>query len=125
MLGHARGFLSDDVDPAEIGQQWLRKAGHMVDRSLEARAKADESRFLDVYYRDTIEDPWKQVRRICEWIDAPLDDETEARMRGFLSENPQHKHGRHRYELSDFGLSEQQVRERFAAYRRRYGFSDA
>jgi hypothetical protein len=123
MLSHARGFMSDHVNPHEVGAQWLRKAGHMVDRSLEARAAADPARFIDVQYRDMIEDPWKQLRRVCEWIDAPIDDEIEAGMRRFLSDNAQHKHGRHRYQLSDFGLSESQVRERFAAYRTRYGFA--
>lgn len=123
MLGHARGFMSDAVDPKELGKQWLRKAGRMVDRSLEARAAADESRFIDVYYRDVVEDPWKQLRRVSEWIEAPIDDEIEAGMRRFLAENKQHKFGRHTYQLSDFGLSEEQVRERFATYRSRYGFS--
>ena len=123
MLSHARGFMSDDVDPAEVGQQWLAKAGHMVDCSLAARASADESRFIDVYYHDTVEDPWKQLRRVCEWIEAPVDDPIEAEMRRFLSQNPQHKFGRHTYQLADFGLSEEQVRERFAPYRARYGFS--
>jgi hypothetical protein len=122
MLSHARGFMSDHVDPVEVGRQWLRKTAYMVERSLAARAAADESRFIDVYYRDTVEDPWKQVHRACEWIDAPIDDATEADMRRFLAENKQHKYGRHRYQLSDFGLSEDQVREVFAAYRSRYGF---
>ena len=66
---------------------------------------------------------WKQLRRVCDWIEAPIDYEIEARMRRFLSDNAQHKHGRHSYQLSDFGLSEDQVRERFATYRSRYGFS--
>jgi hypothetical protein len=123
MLSHARGFMSDHVDPTRVGEQWLRKVGHMVDRSLEARAAADESRFLDVYYHDTVEDPWKQLHRVCEWIGAPVDEDTEANMRRFLADNPQHKYGRHRYRLEDFGLSEDRVRTRFAAYRARYGFA--
>ena len=96
----------------------------MIDRSLAVREVADPARFLDVQYRDTVEDPLKQLRRICEWIGEPIDDEIARTMSGFLDENPQHKHGRHTYELSDFGLSAAQVRERFAGYRARFGFGD-
>ena len=36
------------------------------------------------------------------------------------ADNPRHKHGGHRYELSDFGLELGAIRERFEAYCERY-----
>ena len=37
-------------------------------------------------------------------------------MRGWLAANPSDKHGRHSYQLSDYGLTEARVREVYADY---------
>jgi len=124
MLAHGRGLFSDRVDPHELGEQWLRKTRHMVECGLAARARLGETAFLDVPYRDLVENPMKQIRRICDFSEAPLSPEAESDMRAFLAENPQHKQGRHAYALADFGLSEAQVIRGFAAYRTRYGLAD-
>lgn len=41
-------------------------------------------------------------------------------MRAFVAQNPQHKHGRHRYRLEAFGLQAEDLRSRFAEYRARF-----
>ena len=37
-------------------------------------------------------------------------------MASFRADNPPGKHGSHHYDLADYGLSADEVRERFAAY---------
>ena len=39
----------------------------------------------------------------------------EQRMRDFFAANPSDKHGKHRYQLSDFGLTPEEVRARLAS----------
>ena len=123
MIAHGRGFFSDRVDSHEVGEQWLAKTARMVERGLEARAAAPTDRFLDVHYDDTVEDPIKQIRRICDFIDAPLDDDSERRMRVFLTTHPQHAFGKHRYTLEDFGLDADKISRSFSRYREHYGVS--
>ena len=62
----------EGVDPHAIGRQWLAKTLRMVERGMADRARIGEGSFLDVHYHDLLADPWKQVRRICEFADAPL-----------------------------------------------------
>jgi hypothetical protein len=42
-------------------------------------------------------------------------------MERHLSENPQNKHGAHRYSLEEYGLSAETVRTRLAGYIERFG----
>jgi hypothetical protein len=123
MLAHARGFFSDRVDPREIGRQWRAKTLRMVERGLAARKRVGEGPFLDVHYRDLLEDPIQQVRRVCEFARAPLPPEDERVMRAFLAAHPQHAHGVHAYAPEDFGLDEAALRRDFAAYRERYAIA--
>ena len=44
-----------------------------------------------------------------------LTSDVEARMQAYLAENAQGKHGRHTYDLAEFGLHADEIRARFAA----------
>lgn len=120
MVAHGRGVMSDAVDPHEVGRHWLRKTGRMVDRALAAR-DGREGTFLDVRYEDLTRDPLAQVARVYEHIGLALPADVHARIVARRDAERQHRHGRHVYRLVDFGLAEDQVAERFGAYRARFG----
>lgn len=120
MISHARGLSSDHVDPVEVGAHWSRKQLRMVTRGMEARDRLGEGAFLDVHYAELVADPLKQVRRIYDFLGMPLAEATETAMRAWIAANPQHRHGRHRYRLEDFGLSGDALDTQFAAYRERF-----
>lgn len=120
LVAHARGILSDRVDPLEIGEHWLRKTRRMVQRSMGVREGADAGRFLDVSYYDLTRDPNTELRRICAQAGITFDDEAERQAERCLEANPQNRFGKHVYRLGDFGLSEQDVDEAFAGYREHY-----
>lgn len=120
MMCHAYGMFTDEVDPTEVGRRWLRKDARMMDRALEVRRRVGDEAFLDLSYYDLVASPIDEIRRVYAWLGMELSPALEARMRSWLAENRQHKHGRHRYELSSFGLRPEQVEERFGAYRRRF-----
>jgi hypothetical protein len=43
-----------------------------------------------------------------------LTPDVVARMEAYLADNAQGKHGRHTYDLAEFGLRADEIRERFA-----------
>jgi hypothetical protein len=88
-----------------------------LDRSIAVRKQSDASRFFDVHYSRLVQEPIGTVREIYRHFGYRYDDEFESRMIQWLAENPQGKHGVHRYSLEQFGLSADIVRSRFAAYR--------
>jgi len=120
MVSHGRGVFSDAVDPREVGRHWGRKTAYMIERAMAVRDDGREERFIDVFYEDLVRDPLAEVARIYDRLGEPLTAEAERRMRRTLEAHPRYGHGVHRYEASDFGLSEGGIAERFAAYRARF-----
>lgn len=117
MLAHGRGVFSDEVDPHEIGRSWLRKGARMLSRAMEVRSKVGEQRFIDVRYAELMQDPLRVVRDIEERAGMKWSRDTETRMRDTLRTQVQHRHGVHRYRMSDFGLCDRDVDHALAHYR--------
>jgi hypothetical protein len=120
MITHGRGVFSDHVDPHEVGREWSRKVGRMLERSLAVRAAAHDEGFVDVSYYDLVRDPVGEVRRLYERLGLACSPATRERLEATRRDNPQHKYGRHAYRLEDFGLSERGVEPLLAAYRARF-----
>ena len=120
MVAHARGMLSDCVNPNEIGQHWYRKTRRMVQRTMRARVDPEARRFIDVSYYDLTRDPIAELRGICKQAGIAFDDEAEREAARCMEANPQNRFGRHTYRLGDFGLSEQSVDEAFSSYREKH-----
>ena len=121
MMAHSRAMFCDDVDPSEIGEQFGAKAVRAVERLMQAREGASPGSFHDVLYQDLVQDPFKEVRRIYDFIGVELAPETEATMRQWHTANSQTKHGVHSYRLEDFGLERTRLDPHFEAYRERFG----
>ena len=116
-----RGPNSDAVSFADIGAHALGRSALAMDRALSAREAAGDAGFVDVAYADLVADPLATVRRLYGRLGAELADDAAAAMAAWLADNPQHKHGRHRYTLEQFGLDAAEVTARFDAYLSRFG----
>ena len=110
--------------PRRSAGEWLRKVGRLVKRALGARRRLGEDRFLDVYYRDLVRDPMRQIERVYDFIGLSLSGETREKIELARSANVRHKYGIHNYRLEDFGLTRKMVAEEFAEYRRRFSVSE-
>ncbi len=112
-----RGISTNRLDLRRLGEEFLEAIAVAPRRMIAARATADPKRFLDVPYQRLIADPIRTVRSICDHFGYAFTPEYEARARRYLAENPQHKHGVHRYSLDDFGLTPDRVNAAFSDYR--------
>jgi hypothetical protein len=121
LVAHGWGIMSDHVDPVALGRMWSEKLAKMTDRALEVRAARSDAGLIDVDYRELVADPMAVMSRLCGELDLPWSESIRADIGRWLAEHPQHKYGVHRYEASDFGLDEGALRERFSAYRERFG----
>lgn len=120
MIAHGRRVFSDHVDAREVGRQLSEGAVRGVTRAMEDRERLGEARFLDVAYANLVADPVEQLRRIYDFLGTELRPATLERMEAFRANNPQHKHGVHRYRLEDFGIKREALSERFEPYRARF-----
>lgn len=115
-------MYADEVDPFEVGRQWIERMAWATRRGLAVRdERTDQSfRFVDVQYGDAVEDPIGQVERIYEWLGTPLVAPTRDAMALWLDVSKRDKSTRNRYTAEQFGLTEEQIRETFTDYIARF-----
>ncbi len=120
MLTHLQMIFSDEVDPNRVARHWLGKIENMARRTMATRERVGDQGFIDVSYYDLIEDPLPQVSRIYEAAGLELTAPTIRLMQASQKVNKQHKYGRHKYSLADFGMTDSDVESRIAPYRARF-----
>jgi hypothetical protein len=76
--------------------------------------------FVDVSYRDIVRDAPEVISRIYSAAGIGLDATAIRAMQDWETANRQHKHGEHRYALADFGITESETADVFAAYSARF-----
>jgi hypothetical protein len=120
LIKHVRAMYSDHVDLARIGESFMATFRLMVDRADAFKAKHGADAIHDVQYADTVRDPMGTVRGIYARFGEELTPAAEAAMQAYMADNQQGKHGKHAYDLAEYGLSKEGVRERFKDYIERY-----
>jgi hypothetical protein len=80
-----------------------------------ARAKYNSNQFYDVDYRELIADPIGTVADIYRTFNIPLTDEARQAMEDSHNESQSGERApKHEYSLHDYGLTADEVKERFA-----------
>ncbi|MCW2786062.1 MAG: putative sulfotransferase [Marmoricola sp.] len=113
---------SDHVDLHRVGSEWIERMGWTNDRALATRASwalSDPGLVTDLSFADAVADPIGQVSRVYDAVGLDLDAPAEAAMRDWLARRPREA-GRPDYRAETYGLSEAQIRERFAEYEARF-----
>jgi len=118
LFATVRRTASDDVTVAQVAHEWAGAILDAMDRSVDARedGTVPADRVVDIDYVEFVADPVRTIRRVYEHWDAELTPPVEARMRAFLADHGQTKHGRHRYSLADTGLPVGELRARARRY---------
>jgi hypothetical protein len=95
----------------------------LLDRATALResGRVDPKQFHDVRYADLVRDPIATIGGLYDHFGMRLGAEAERCMREYLARKPKGKHGAHRYEFEHTGFDLAAERERFKAYRERYG----
>jgi hypothetical protein len=91
---------------------WARGMEH----AMEVRRERGSEQFFDLDFREILADPVAAVKRIYDHFDLEFTEDAEQKLRGYRAENPPGKHGEHRYAIADFGLTDRDVLDRYAAY---------
>jgi len=86
----------------------------------EAARQRYPGQVLDVVHGDFHRDPMGTLDRIYAFIGMDIADETRAGFARRIAEKPEMQHGVHRYDIADFGMTEDEAREPFGDYISRY-----
>lgn len=120
MITHLQMIFSDEVDPNQVATHWLGKIENMARRTMATRDRVGDRGFIDVSYYDMIKDPISEVERVYRAAGMELDDDARSAMEASRKVNKQHRYGRHKYSLEDFGMTRDEVEPRVAEYRARF-----
>lgn len=117
LLNRMRRLLSDEVDKIELGREILEYwSGHLHDM-IEVRKRIPADRIFDLPYGDIVWRMPEALEKIYAFAGIPLTDEARAAHRRWEADNAINKHGRHEYDLRDYGLTEKQIAEACSEYR--------
>lgn len=111
----ARRMQEPTVAPELIGSAEMEQWSTVLNCGMQVRERFPD-RFVDVQFDDFVADPVQAVQAIYQSLGEGIDHSAAASMRDWMTQNPQHQHGGHQYRASDFGLTEQEIRERFKHY---------
>ena len=117
-----REMGSDHVDKFEVAEDWNARLTAKLQRAVAIRAAKEypDAVFYDMKFADFVRDQFAVVQQIYQAFGLPMTDEAAARMKWFIADNPQGKHGIHRYEAHEYGIDPAVVREQFRPYIERF-----
>jgi hypothetical protein len=112
---------SDQVDPHTVGRQWLERMGWSNDRALAARDHIPASQITDIAFLDAVADPIATAGTILNAVGLDLDEPSVSAMETWMAQDRKRETlPTHRYSAADFGLTAEQILDRFAVYSDRF-----
>jgi hypothetical protein len=113
--------LRRSLDVNELGAFWLEYTRIGLERAMESRKKIPESQIYDVRLRDLMASPMTVLQDIYTQFDLEFNEEIAGLLETRVGEKPTSQEGEHEYEIEDFGLTNEQVRETLKTYNERFG----
>ena len=104
------------LDSGEIGVAVMEWYASSLEKGLAQRERLPEEIFVDCSQGDFVDQPMAVVERVYEAFGLSMSDESRAAMQAHVDANPKGKHGKHEYNLAEFGLTREMIEKRFAFY---------
>jgi hypothetical protein len=117
-----RSMGSDSVDPFEVAADWNPRLKRALEHAIAVRTARTypQAIFYDMKFSEFIRDQFAVVEKIYDAFGLTMSGEAAEKMRWFIADNPQGKHGIHRYSPEEYGIDPQVVRREFRPYIERF-----
>lgn len=115
-------YEGPDTSLTAAAEREVELWGRGIEMAMAVREQHPQ-RYVDVYFSDFATRPMETIRQIYERCGLTLSDSAAAAMQRWLVENPQGKHGEHKYSLEGTGITEDDIRRRFAPYIELFGLA--
>jgi hypothetical protein len=116
LIHYTRSWASDRDDSMELGAEELGRWADAIDRAMDFRARVGDDRFADLAWSDLQVDPVGALATAYEKVGLAFAERSRDAVTRWAEGHEPGAHGRHAYDLAQFGLEPDQVRERFARY---------
>jgi len=109
-----------EFDKRTLGPVVMEYLARKMEKAIAVRKKSDKARFIDIQFEDFIDQPVATAEKIYSHFKLPMSAETAKRMRDYAAAHTMGKHGKHEYQLDEYGLSVNGILKRFDFYIREY-----
>ena len=107
-------------DPKTFGRNILNDFYDSAQRGMTSRSVIGEERFFDIGQPQLNRNPLDVAEHIYEFAGLELTPEVRESMRSWSEGNESGPRGTHKYSAEEFGLTEDEIRTKFAEYIDRY-----
>jgi len=123
LMGTLKWMRCAEVDMGPAAKRLPAGFAATFQREIDDRASGalPDERFVDVLYADLVDDPMGCVGDIYRKLGWDLPQPAADAIAAYARAKPRGARGVHRYSLESVGLDPARERERFAAYRARFG----
>jgi hypothetical protein len=116
LIQYVRSWSSDRNDAKELGVEQVESWVEGVNRAMDFRTRQGDERFADVSFADLQTDPVRTLQDSYESLGLTFTDATLHSVTRWAQGHRPGSRGSHEYDLADYGLTPEGVRERFADY---------
>jgi len=125
MLASLRHLYTDEVDVAEISEEFAELILDGLERTVDARldGTVPAAQVIDLQFADVMQDTLVAVHELYDRFGFGLSAETAARMRRFASDYAREPRG-HQYTFADTGMDLDELRGCTARYTKYFGVTE-
>lgn len=116
LIWNVRVMFSDDVDREQLGRDVIETFDLMIRRQNAFRAQHGADAIHDISYAEQVSDPIGTIRKVYDHFGDEFTPEAEQQMSHYLEAKPKGRYGKHIYDIADYGMTDDWVRDHFADY---------
>ncbi len=109
-----------EITKQELGPRVMDFYATSLERGLAVRDQSDPARFIDVRHDDFVLDSVGVVRGIYDHFGMSVTPAAQEAFGAHVADHQKGRHGKHEYQLEDWGLTSEDVLSRFAPYIERF-----
>lgn len=117
MLCYAARLAYDaPIDVEHIGKWWKEILKDLLLQCMEDRDIFPESRSMDIFFHEFMADDVATVKRAYELAGQEWDESVEDNIANYMNAHPRGRHGRVIYDLADFNINPNELRDELMPY---------
>lgn len=116
-----RKTTTNDIDAAEVGQEWFEYWASLTDRYLEVRDSLPLDRIVNANFSEICDDPVAVIQRVYDKAGRKMTSQAIEGCKNYNESRPAHHWGKYSYTLEEYGLSESAIKARFSEYLKIFG----
>ncbi|MGK2870451.1 MAG: sulfotransferase family protein [Mycobacterium sp.] len=120
MITYSERMYRDRVDIAGVAAAWVDRLDKLLDACVRQRDIIPVERSVDIRFDDFMADEVGTAERLYALAGEPFDAPVRTSITGYLSGHQRNRLGRVATSAQTFGLDEDDLRARFAAYSERF-----